>query len=47
MISAANSNVFFKTFKEALIAYSSGIGGILAGFIIARALTIKNWQKKS
>ena len=40
MISAANSNVFFKTFKEALIAYSSGIGGILAGFIIVSQLDV-------
>lgn len=40
MIRAINSRAFIKTFKEALIAYSFGIGGILAGFIIASQLNI-------
>jgi mgtE-like transporter len=35
-----NSRAFFKTFKEALIAYSFDIGGILAGFIVAFQLNI-------
>ncbi len=40
MTRAVNSSAFFKTFKEALIAYSFGIGGILAGFIVASQLNI-------
>ena len=34
------SKTFFNTFKEAIIAYSFGIGGILAGFIVASQLNI-------
>ena len=40
MIHAINSRAFFKTFKEALTAYSFSVGGILAGFIIASQLNI-------
>ena len=40
MTRALNSSAFFITFKEALIAYSFGIGGILAGFIVASQLNI-------
>jgi mgtE-like transporter len=35
-----NSKAFIKTFREALIAYSFDIGGILAGFIVASQLNI-------
>jgi cation transporter-like permease len=38
----ANSDAFYKTFKEALIAYSFDFGGILAGFIIASQLAVHN-----
>jgi len=40
MIHAINSRAFFKTFKEALIAYSFDIGGLFAGFIVASQLNI-------
>jgi len=35
-----NSRGFFKTFKEALIAYSFDVGGIVAGFIVASQLNV-------
>jgi mgtE-like transporter len=35
-----NLKVFLKTFKEALIAYSFDIGGLLAGFIVASQLNV-------
>jgi mgtE-like transporter len=40
MTRALNSSAFFKIFKEALIAFSFGIGGVLAGFIVASQLNI-------
>jgi mgtE-like transporter len=40
MTHAINSKTFIKTFREALIAYSFDIGGILAGFIVASQLNI-------
>jgi len=40
MTHTINSTSFFKTFKEALIAYSFDVGGILAGFIVASQLNI-------
>lgn len=40
MTHAINSKTFNRTFKEALIAYSFDIGGILAGFIVASQLNI-------
>jgi mgtE-like transporter len=36
----ASSRALFKTFKEALIAYSFDIGGLFAGFIVASQLNI-------
>lgn len=35
-----NSRAFLKTFREALIAYSFDIGGLVAGFIVALQLNI-------
>jgi mgtE-like transporter len=35
-----NSRAFFRTLKEALIAYSFDVGGILAGFIVASQLNV-------
>ncbi len=35
-----NSRAFLSTFKEALIAYSFDLGGILAGFIVASQLGV-------
>lgn len=35
-----NSRTFLSTFKEALIAYSFDLGGILAGFIVASQLGV-------
>jgi len=40
MTRANYSKAFFKTFREALIAYSFDVGGILAGFIVASQLNI-------
>jgi len=40
MTRAANSRAFFKTFREALIAYSFDFGGILAGLIVASQLDV-------
>lgn len=40
MTHAEESKAFFKTFKEALIAYSFDVGGILAGFIVASHLNV-------
>jgi len=40
MTHSINSKTFNKTFKEALIAYSFDVGGILAGFIVAYQLNI-------
>jgi len=40
MTTAMNSKVFFKTFREALIAYMFDFGGIIAGFIVASNLNI-------
>lgn len=46
MIGAVSSKAFSSTFKEALIAYSFDIGGILAGFIVAsqfNAFRLYSW----
>ena len=40
MTPSISSRVFFRTFKEALIAYSFDIGGILAGFLVASQLNV-------
>ena len=40
MTHAINSKAFNRTFREALIAYSFDVGGILAGFIVASQLNI-------
>jgi mgtE-like transporter len=40
MTHAIYSKAFIKTFREALIAYSFDVGGILAGFIVASQLNI-------
>jgi len=40
MTHTINSKTFIKTFREALIAYSFDVGGILAGFIVASQLNI-------
>jgi len=40
MAHAMNFRAFFKTFKEALVAYSFDIGGLLAGFIVASQLNV-------
>lgn len=40
MIYFANSRTFFRTLKEALVAYSFDIGGIFAGFIVASQLNV-------
>jgi len=40
MTYVANSRTFFRTLKEALVAYSFDIGGIFAGFIVASQLNV-------
>ena len=40
MTHTVNARALFKTFKEALVAYSSGVGGLLAGFIVASQLNV-------
>jgi mgtE-like transporter len=40
MTYTVNSRIFVKTFKEALIAYSFDIAGLLAGFIVASQLNV-------
>jgi len=40
MTPTVNSRAFFRTLKEALIAYSFDVGGILAGFIVASQLSV-------
>ncbi|MDH5482573.1 MAG: magnesium transporter [Candidatus Bathyarchaeota archaeon] len=40
MTSTLNSKTFFKSFKEALIAYSFDFGGIIAGLLVASQLNV-------
>ena len=40
MTATVDSGAFFRTLKEALIAYSFNVGGILAGFIVASQLDV-------
>jgi len=40
MIRSNNSRAFLSTFKEALLAYSFDVGGVLAGFIVASQLGV-------